>query len=1032
MANNNGVVVFDGASWEVLPTPKPARSVAIDALNRIYVGCVGDLGWIVLKDDNRLHYESLLDRLPKESRDFKEVTKVYADTLGAYYVTERSILYVSARGGDWREVRLPSGLNGTAKAGKKLFVCTLKHGLLELENGNTRNLDKSEEFSGKNLLSAFDKGNGETVFNFADESMFVYKSSGFAKLNAVAVTAFGKTYQTVEAIGLKEGGWLQGTMKGGVAIVSANETIRNLLNKKSGLPDDNIYSVFQDRSGSLWIAHNKGLSLYRPSAPVRIYGKEQGLSGEIKDIRLHKGILYVATIQGVYAKNDKSFIPIPGIENECWQLDVVADKLVVATNDGLYELTATKARRVLAETYCVSVVGAAAGKAGWLASDAGVTPITVKGNSFSIGTPLNIPTQNFTILRKAQNGELLILTPDKGMFLYAGQGQDVQSLNTLSGLPAGPMDALGFDNGVLASSNKSLFVGSSLGEKVAKVESKIFDGTLDYALLANDAGTAVVGHGSQVALVAIKGKGIDAALPSWANLAQRKSSVAYLSGKTLYLGVRDQLYHITDLEQLQPMDEQVIIRNVRKANNDSVLVSGRQPNGLAGFKYETPAKKTTLSRVDNSITIEYALPDFVQSSANSYRYRLVGLDSTWSSWTTKTTVSYSSLPPGDFVFEVQGRNALLQAAVPASLQFTVERPVWLAPWAYAVYVLLALGFMYMGARMYSRRIELRAANLEAIVNERTREVNKQKEQIEAQVKELNQKNQTLDEAFKELNDKNVTLDKAYNELNEKNTSLDRALRDLKDTQDQLVQNEKMASLGQLVAGVAHEINTPVGIGVTAASNLDFKAKEFARKVESGQVRKTDFDGFVKNALESSDIILINLKRAAELIQSFKKVAVDQSYDELRPVNLYSYIEEVLFSLSPQFKTYNIHIAVEGNKDFEFATYPSGLSQIIINLTMNTLVHAFDEGQTGEIKIRFAPEGEKLKLIFSDNGKGIKPDILPKIFDPFFTTNRSKGGSGLGLNIVYNLVSNKMKGAIRAESELGKGTTFFIELPITAA
>jgi signal transduction histidine kinase/ligand-binding sensor domain-containing protein len=1031
LANNAGIVVYDGAHWDVVTTARPARTVAIDAQNKIYVGCKGDLGWIVLKDDNQLHFESLLDRLPKESRDFIEVSKIYADTLGAHFVTEKSVLYIGAKGGDWREVKLPSAVKGAAKTSTSLFVNTANNGLMRLVNGNAEAVQGGAIFAGKNLLSAYEKNPSETILSFSDESFYLLKKSGISQLTWPTITAFGKANQTIETVALPDGNWALATLRGGVAVVGNNESIRAVLNKKSGLPDDNIFSAFADKSGNLWIGHAKGLSRYMPVAPVRIFTKEQGLSGIINDIRYHNGEVFVATIQGVYMRTDKGFVAVQGIQNECWQMDVVADKLLVAANDGLYEINGNKAKRVVNESYCLSVVGAALGHAGWLASDAGVTPLDVKRGGITVGAPINLPTQDITVLRKTQAGELLILTGDKGTLLYGGEGKEATSYNSQAGLPEGVVDAYSIAEGMLISTGKALFTAAGPTEKAKKLEGPFAHGTSDFALLGTNGEKIVVAHGKAIGLASLQGGTAEVEVPGWASFARKKAQAACIVGRTLYVGVKDQLYQISNLDLLPPVAEmQTVIHSVRRANNDSLLVSGRQSTGLAGFEYQSPAKPLAFNADNNSLTFDYALADFIQAGANEFRYRLVGQDSTWSAWSGKTSVTFNGLAAGSYHFEVQGRNTLEQLAAPASFSFTIEKPLWQTTMAFVVYGLLGFGFVYLAARMYARRAELRAAKLEVVVNERTREVNQQKEQIEAQVKELNQKNRTLDEAFQELNEKNTTLDKAYNELNEKNASLDKALRDLKDTQDQLVQNEKMASLGQLVAGVAHEINTPVGIGVTAASNLDFKAKEFARKVESGQVRKTDFDSFVKNALESSDIILINLKRAAELIQSFKKVAVDQSHDELRTINLYSYIHEVLFSLSPQTKPRNIEVILEGDQQLEFATYASGLSQIIINLVMNTLVHAFDEGQAGEVRIRFAQENNKLKLTFSDNGKGIKPDVLPRIFDPFFTTNRTKGGSGLGLNIVFNLISNKMKGSIRAESEVGKGTTFLIELPTT--
>lgn len=269
------------------------------------------------------------------------------------------------------------------------------------------------------------------------------------------------------------------------------------------------------------------------------------------------------------------------------------------------------------------------------------------------------------------------------------------------------------------------------------------------------------------------------------------------------------------------------------------------------------------------------------------------------------------------------------------------------------------------------------------------------------------------------------------ELVSKRTSeLQESLNNLERTKDQLVESEKMASLGDLVAGVAHEINTPVGIGVTAASHLESETKTFTEAFKNGELSKSQFENYVNLANESSQMILSNMIRAASLIQSFKKVAVDQSSEEKRPFKLKEYIDEVLLSIHSKFKHTNHTILVTGESDFLLNSYPGALSQVITNLCMNSLIHGFEHTESGHISIIIEQIGDTARIIYSDNGSGISPEIVKRIFDPFFTTKRGRGGSGLGMNIVYNLVSQTLQGTIVCESILGEGTEFVMEIPIT--
>lgn len=265
------------------------------------------------------------------------------------------------------------------------------------------------------------------------------------------------------------------------------------------------------------------------------------------------------------------------------------------------------------------------------------------------------------------------------------------------------------------------------------------------------------------------------------------------------------------------------------------------------------------------------------------------------------------------------------------------------------------------------------------------------------------------------------------ELSEKNTELEDALTALRQAQKQLVEAEKMASLGGLVAGVAHEINTPVGIGVTAASSLADSTGELMALYQSGDMKKSDLEHFMQTSDATSKLILNNLERAAALIRSFKQIAVDRSSEERRHFNLKTYLAEVLRNLEPQLREANLACEIDCPGDIEIDSYPGALSQILINLTANAIAHGYDDGQSGALRISVAREGEKLKLMFADDGKGIAPEHLGKIYDPFFTTKRSSGRTGLGLHIVYNLVRNSLDGSIDCVSAPDKGTAFAIRL-----
>ena len=314
------------------------------------------------------------------------------------------------------------------------------------------------------------------------------------------------------------------------------------------------------------------------------------------------------------------------------------------------------------------------------------------------------------------------------------------------------------------------------------------------------------------------------------------------------------------------------------------------------------------------------------------------------------------------------------------------------------------------------------------------------EQLKDNAQQIESKNEALNYIWQEVKksrdqiaDWNKDLEKRVVERNEQletaNKELNTTLETLRRTQTQLVQSEKMVALGNLVAGVAHEINTPMGVSVTAASHLAQKTKEFKELYQTDQMKRSDLEKYLLVSDEMSQVILVNLNRSANLVKSFKQVAVDQSSEIKRSFKVKEYIHEVLLSLQPKLKKTKLQIAITCDDDLEIYSYPGALSQIITNLVMNSITHAFDENADGKITFTISLNDRKLTFNYSDDGSGITIANQAKIFDPFFTTKRAKGGTGLGLHIVYNIVTQTLGGTIECESEPGRGATFIIIFPI---
>ncbi len=275
--------------------------------------------------------------------------------------------------------------------------------------------------------------------------------------------------------------------------------------------------------------------------------------------------------------------------------------------------------------------------------------------------------------------------------------------------------------------------------------------------------------------------------------------------------------------------------------------------------------------------------------------------------------------------------------------------------------------------------------------------------------------------------------KTEDELRTSKEKAESALLELNAAQQNLIDAERLAALGGLVAGVAHEVNNPIGISLTVASSLARRTEMFEAELKSETgLRRSQLEEFVRTSRDASQQLVANLHRAGELIQSFKQVAVDRSHAERRQFSLGESTDQIIASLRPVLKRAPIELSVDVPEGLVIDGYPGSYGQILTNLFLNAVNHAFADGSSGTISVSARPRGhDDVEIIFADDGAGMTPEVQRQAFDPFFTTRRNEGGTGLGLHIVYNLVTQQLGGRMMLESRLGQGTTFRIIMPRTA-
>lgn len=285
--------------------------------------------------------------------------------------------------------------------------------------------------------------------------------------------------------------------------------------------------------------------------------------------------------------------------------------------------------------------------------------------------------------------------------------------------------------------------------------------------------------------------------------------------------------------------------------------------------------------------------------------------------------------------------------------------------------------------------------------------------------ELQQLNQQLEQRVEQRTE----------ELLQVNNSLNQTLSQLREAQGELIESEKMAALGALVAGIAHEINTPIGVSITASSLLTDLVEQLDQHRIEGTLTRQHFEQLTSKLVECNNIIFNNLQRSGEMINNFKQVAVDQTSGEKREFNVNQYLQEIISTLKPQLASNKHQVKITGAEDLTMLSYPGAFYQIISNLVINSIIHGFDNTQQGTILINLDSDQHNLCVEYQDDGHGMSKETLTHLFEPFYTTRRGQGGSGLGTHIIYNLITQKFKGSIECHSAPGQGCVFSIRLPL---
>ncbi len=408
----------------------------------------------------------------------------------------------------------------------------------------------------------------------------------------------------------------------------------------------------------------------------------------------------------------------------------------------------------------------------------------------------------------------------------------------------------------------------------------------------------------------------------------------------------------------------------------------------------------TLDHNKTMFAFSFAALNFKDPEKNQYAYKLEGFDREWITIANLRGAKYTNLDPGKYVFKVKAsNNDGIWNEAGKSITIIQLAPPWKTWWAYTLYSLSILASIALFT--HSKR---KKRHLIRIQNRLYSEA------LEAKVKQRTQ------------------------ELEDSNANLATALEHVHTAQAELARVERMAALGFMVAGVAHELNTPLGNCLMMVSTLKEETQRLSQALAEGSMRRSDLTDYTEMSLSASDLLQRGLQQSARLVANFKQMAVDQSSAQRKTFNLQTLLQELQTLLDASASTTPITLELAIPADIELDSYPAQLEKVLLNLADNAIIHGLDGLgglNEGIMRCHAQQQGHKVCIVFEDNGKGMPPEILKRIFEPFFSTTFGQGGSGLGLSIAFNLVTNVLGGEIHASSTIGQGTRFEITIPLVA-
>ncbi len=996
--NGNGVMEYDGEDFRfiVLPNQSLVRSLAIDKNDRIYVGGIGEIGYLEADSIGRLVYKSYLNRIDSTHRNFSDVWVTFSTPDGTYYFTHNIIFLANNQNVKiWKPQTTP--FSNAFMANNRLFVHSIGQGLMFLnDDQNMELLPGGDRFKNDRVYSVIQYNPERILITTRNQGLIFYDSiNGYSKFRTEA-DEFLKKNLVYCSTPLNSNMIAYGTLRGGVVIINKEGKLIKKLDKGSGITDDVIYSAYCDNQSNLWLGLGNGISMIEINHPISTYNELKGLKGTITSILKYNRTLYVATLTGTYYLEDNQFIQCFGMTENTWKLvnfkypDKDKSTLLAGTNSGIYEITNNKARLIEKLWNCINIYVSKKNKGRiYVATETKIVILDyVNGKWQNKGIVFDVNKYVRSIVED-KDGSLWVGGEFDGVYhIVFGNPNNLHSTKTIkydldeSDPNHNNIKIIECYKKVLFADNQSIYSYNANTNNFIKDTSRsiylpgnIFheDNNHNLWISNNTANYQSIGYL----------KDFDSN-PKWYDMPFRR-----LPEMTIY-AIYSDTNNITwfgGTELLFRYDSQKDIKNynlkyhalIRKVTikQDSII--------YYGTSNQNKQKRTPkIECKENYIAFNYSTPDFSNKDNLNYQYFLEGFDKEWSSFTDKKYKEYNHLQHGQYIFRVRAINTYGNISNEANYKFIILTPWHRTLYAYFTYVTTLILLIIITVRLFTRRLKNLNKKLEKIVKERTFKVNQQ----------------------------NIELEQHRNHLEK--LVMERTA-DLKIAKEKAEESDKLKSA--FLTNMSHEIRTPMNAIIGFSGLLDDQ-----------EIDENEKKTFIKHVENNSKILLRLIDDILDIAKiESKQLTIRKNECDIDEIlnELYQLFLEKRKELNKE----NIDISIiKPNRKNNLIVYTdeTRFRQILTNIIDNALKFT-DEGY---IKFGYILNNQKIKFFVEDSGIGLSLSEQKQIFNRFYKIQGDRrkiyGGAGLGLTICKSL-AQMLGGDIWLESEYKKGSTFYFTI-----